>query len=237
MFVGSPPYLPGVRLLTRRNAGIPSVDWSWQCSSGRSSTRTSAAPPIWSATRQPASPRSSTPSGTSRPTSTSHACTGCGSSTCSRPTTTPTTSPATAVWRGRPGRRSTSTSWPSAEYEHEPFADGWVLELGDGASIEAIHTPGHRPEHTSFLLRDGTRGGDPVAVLTGDSLFVGDVARPDLAIEPRAGAAEIFRSLNERLMALPDEVEVWPGHLGGSMCGELRDRPQDLIDDRVRAPP
>ena len=106
-----------------------------------------------------------------------------------------------------------------AEYEHEPFADGWVLELGDGASIEAIHTPGHRPEHTSFLLRDATRGGDPVAVLTGDSLFVGDVARPDLAIEPRDGAAEIFRSLNERLMALPDEVEVWPGHLGGSMCG------------------
>ncbi len=106
-----------------------------------------------------------------------------------------------------------------AEYEHEAFADGWVLELGDGASIEAIHTPGHRPEHTSFLLRDPGRGGDPVAVLTGDSLFVGDVARPDLAVEPREGAAEIFRSLHERLMALPDEVEVWPGHLGGSLCG------------------
>jgi glyoxylase-like metal-dependent hydrolase (beta-lactamase superfamily II)/rhodanese-related sulfurtransferase len=106
-----------------------------------------------------------------------------------------------------------------AEYEHEPFGDGWALELGDGASIEAIHTPGHRPEHTSFLLRDPGRGGDPVAVLTGDSLFVGDVARPDLAVEPREGAADIFRSLHERLMALPDEVEVWPGHLGGSLCG------------------
>ncbi len=106
-----------------------------------------------------------------------------------------------------------------ASYEHEPFADGWTLELGEGVSIEAIHTPGHRPEHTSFLLRDAARGGDPVAVLSGDSLFVGDVARPDLAVEPREGAAEIYRSLHERLLALPDEVEVWPGHLGGSLCG------------------
>ncbi|MEX0972015.1 MAG: MBL fold metallo-hydrolase [Solirubrobacterales bacterium] len=105
------------------------------------------------------------------------------------------------------------------EYEHEPFGDGWRLELGECVSIEAIHTPGHRPEHSSFLLRDAERGGDPVAVLSGDSLFVGDVARPDLAIEPRAGAADIFRSLHERLLVLPDEVEVWPGHLGGSLCG------------------
>lgn len=106
-----------------------------------------------------------------------------------------------------------------AEYEHEPFADGWTLELGEAASIEAVHTPGHRPEHTSFLLRDAARGGEPWAVLSGDSLFVGDVARPDLAIEPREGAAGIFRSLHERLLALPDDVEVWPGHLGGSLCG------------------
>jgi glyoxylase-like metal-dependent hydrolase (beta-lactamase superfamily II)/rhodanese-related sulfurtransferase len=106
-----------------------------------------------------------------------------------------------------------------ATYPHEPFTDGWLLELGEGASIEAIHTPGHRPEHTSFLLRDAARGGDPWAVLSGDCLFVGDVARPDLAIEPRQGAAEIFRSLHERLLALPEECEVWPGHLGGSLCG------------------
>jgi glyoxylase-like metal-dependent hydrolase (beta-lactamase superfamily II)/rhodanese-related sulfurtransferase len=105
-----------------------------------------------------------------------------------------------------------------AEYEHEAFADGWTLDLGK-VTVEAIHTPGHRPEHTSFLLRDDGRGGDPGAVLTGDCLFVGDVARPDLAVEPRKGAASIFRSLRERLLALPDEVEVWPGHLGGSLCG------------------
>jgi hydroxyacylglutathione hydrolase len=106
-----------------------------------------------------------------------------------------------------------------AEYEHQPLADGDTIELGEGVTIEAIHTPGHRPEHTSFLLRDASRGGDPVAVLTGDSLFVGDVARPDLAVEPREGAADIFRSLHERLLSLPDEVEVFPGHLGGSLCG------------------
>jgi hydroxyacylglutathione hydrolase len=104
------------------------------------------------------------------------------------------------------------------EYPHEPLTAGWKLGLGR-VEIEALHTPGHRPEHTSFLLRDSERGDDPWAVLTGDSLFVGDVARPDLAIEKREGAAGIFRSLHERLLALPDDVEVWPGHLGGSACG------------------
>ena len=105
-----------------------------------------------------------------------------------------------------------------AEYEHEPFADGWVLELGD-LTIEAVHTPGHRPEHTAFLLRDAGRGGAPWALLGGDSLFIGDVARPDLAVEPREGAAAMFHSLHQRLLALDDEVEIWPGHLGGSLCG------------------
>jgi hydroxyacylglutathione hydrolase len=105
-----------------------------------------------------------------------------------------------------------------AEYAHEPFADGWVLTLGD-LTIEALHTPGHRPEHTSFLLRDAGRDGAPWAVLGGDSLFIGDVARPDLAVEPREGAAHMFRSLHERLLSLDDQVEIWPGHLGGSLCG------------------
>ena len=105
-----------------------------------------------------------------------------------------------------------------AAYAHESFADGWVLELGD-LTIEAIHTPGHRPEHTSFLLRDASRDGAPWALLGGDLLFIGDVARPDLAVEPREGAAAMFRSLHERLLPLDDEVEIWPGHLGGSLCG------------------
>jgi len=103
-------------------------------------------------------------------------------------------------------------------YAHKPFDDGWELELGD-LRVRALHTPGHRPEHTSFLLVDTRRSTQPWAVLTGDTLFVGDVARPDLAIEKSEGARGIFRSLNEKLLVLPDACEVWPGHLGGSLCG------------------
>jgi hydroxyacylglutathione hydrolase len=104
------------------------------------------------------------------------------------------------------------------EYEHEPFDDGWELQLGS-LLVRALHTPGHRPEHTAFLLIDRDRGPEPWAVLSGDSLFVGDVARTDLAIEKSAGAREIFRSVHDRLLTLPEECEVWPAHLGGSMCG------------------
>jgi glyoxylase-like metal-dependent hydrolase (beta-lactamase superfamily II)/rhodanese-related sulfurtransferase len=103
-------------------------------------------------------------------------------------------------------------------YEHEPFDDGWELRLGS-LLVRAAHTPGHRPEHTAFLLIDTARGSQPWAVLSGDSLFVGDVARTDLAIERAEGAREIFRSVHQRLLSLPDDCELWPAHLGGSMCG------------------
>jgi hydroxyacylglutathione hydrolase len=104
------------------------------------------------------------------------------------------------------------------DYDHEPFDDGWELELG-ALTVRALHTPGHRPEHTAFALIDTDRGSEPWAVLTGDSLFVGGIARPDLAVDKADGARGIFRSLRERLLALPDTCEVWPGHLGGSLCG------------------
>jgi len=103
-------------------------------------------------------------------------------------------------------------------YDHEPLDDGWELRLGD-LTVRAVHTPGHRPEHTAFALVDANRSEDPWAVLTGDSLFVGDIARPDLAVDKTEGARGIFHSLNDRLMSLPDTCEVWPGHLGGSLCG------------------
>jgi hydroxyacylglutathione hydrolase len=103
-------------------------------------------------------------------------------------------------------------------YDHEPFDDGDEFELGT-LRIRALHTPGHRPEHTAFALIDTARGQEPWAVLSGDTLFVGDVARPDLAIEKTEGARGIFRSLHGQLLSLGGEVEVWPGHLGGSMCG------------------
>jgi hydroxyacylglutathione hydrolase len=104
------------------------------------------------------------------------------------------------------------------DYDHEPFDDGWTLELGS-VLIRAIHTPGHRPEHTAFALTDSRRDSEPWAVLTGDTLFVGDVARPDLAVDKAEGAKGIFDSLHEKLFKLPPETEVWPGHLGGSLCG------------------
>ncbi len=105
-----------------------------------------------------------------------------------------------------------------ADYEHQPFEDGWELKLGD-VRARALHTPGHRPEHTAFVLSDAARGPEPWAVLTGDSLFVGDIARPDLAVDKQEGAHAIYQSLHAKLLALPVECEVWPGHLGGSLCG------------------
>lgn len=106
----------------------------------------------------------------------------------------------------------------SPDYDHEPFDDGWELELG-AIVVRALHTPGHRPEHTAFALTDTARGDEPWALLSGDSLFVGDTARSDLAIEKTEGARQIFRSLHAKLLPLPDDCEVWPAHLGGSMCG------------------
>src|ERR687886_3011343 len=72
-------------------------------------------------------------------------------------------------------------------YDHEPIDEGWELELG-AVRVRAIPTPGHRPEHTAFALVDTNRGVEPWAVLTGDSLFVGDIARPDLAVDKEDGA-------------------------------------------------
>jgi glyoxylase-like metal-dependent hydrolase (beta-lactamase superfamily II) len=96
------------------------------------------------------------------------------------------------------------------EYAFEPLEDGEPIHVGS-VEIRVAHTPGHRPEHCAFVV-----GGE--LVLTGDSLFVGDAARPDLAIEARAGAADLHRSIR-RLAELPDEVVVYPGHVAGSLCG------------------
>jgi hydroxyacylglutathione hydrolase len=104
-----------------------------------------------------------------------------------------------------------------AAFPHEPLADGTEIELGD-VLVRTIHTPGHRPEHCAFTVIDRSRGDEPWVVLTGDSLFVGDAARPDLAVEARDGADGMFHSLR-RLVELGDGVEVFPGHVAGSLCG------------------
>jgi glyoxylase-like metal-dependent hydrolase (beta-lactamase superfamily II)/rhodanese-related sulfurtransferase len=102
-------------------------------------------------------------------------------------------------------------------FPHEPLDDGTEVEVGD-VLLRTIHTPGHRPEHCCFAVVDRSRGDDPWLVLTGDSLFVGDAGRPDLAVEAQEGAEGLFHSLR-RLVELGDGVEVFPGHVAGSLCG------------------
>jgi hydroxyacylglutathione hydrolase len=105
-----------------------------------------------------------------------------------------------------------------AEYPHDPMEDGDEIALGD-VVLRCIHTPGHRPEHCCLAVIDRSRAPVPWLVLTGDSLFVGDAARPDLAVESRAGAEGLFHSLR-RVVELDDGVEVYPGHVAGSLCGK-----------------
>jgi hydroxyacylglutathione hydrolase len=122
---------------------------------------------------------------------------------------------------GRLAHAAGATIHVSAEagvaYDNEPLADGDVVRIGEVA-ITALATPGHRPEHMSFLVADPSRADEPWLVVTGDSLFVGDLARPDLAVEPEEGARGLYRSVR-RLLELADFAEVWPGHIGGSLCG------------------
>jgi glyoxylase-like metal-dependent hydrolase (beta-lactamase superfamily II)/rhodanese-related sulfurtransferase len=103
------------------------------------------------------------------------------------------------------------------EYEAQLLADGDRIELGD-VVLTVMHTPGHRPEHCCFSVTDRSRADEPWLVLTGDSLLVGDTARPDLAVAAREGAEGLFGSMR-RLLELPDGVEVYPGHVAGSLCG------------------
>lgn len=100
-------------------------------------------------------------------------------------------------------------------YPFSPLSDGDVISLGN-VTLRVLHTPGHTPESIALLVTDLTRGPEPWMVLTGDTLFVGDVGRPNLG-GPHA-AKELHGSL-QRLLALPDYVEVYPAHISGSPCG------------------
>jgi len=106
-----------------------------------------------------------------------------------------------------------------AAFPHCAVRDGDVLPLGD-VELRAMETPGHTPESISWLV---VEDGRPTRVLTGDTLFIGDVGRPDLAgargYTPQDMAAMLYDSLHAKLLALPDDVEVWPAHGAGSACG------------------
>lgn len=103
--------------------------------------------------------------------------------------------------------------------------DGDVIHVGN-IRIDVMHTPGHTPEHLSFIVTDQPAAAGAMGVVTGDFVFVGDVGRPDLlekaakiANTMEAGARTLFRSL-QRFRELPDHLQVWPGHGAGSACGK-----------------
>jgi glyoxylase-like metal-dependent hydrolase (beta-lactamase superfamily II)/rhodanese-related sulfurtransferase len=123
------------------------------------------------------------------------------------------------------GRVRLAQATGARTYRPGPREDGGadVIVAGDeviagSVCVTAVATPGHRPEHLTFLVSDLSRGPEPWMLLSGDSLLVGDIARPDLAVEARQGACDLHASLR-RLLDLDDHVEVWPAHIGGSLCG------------------
>lgn len=115
--------------------------------------------------------------------------------------------------------------------------DGQEIVLGN-TRLRVLHTPGHTPESISLVVTDLRRGPEPWFVLTGDTLFSGAVGRPDLPGHERDNAAELHRSLHEKLLSLPDALEVYPAHFSGSACGAgLSGKPSTTIGFEKRCNP
>jgi hydroxyacylglutathione hydrolase len=106
----------------------------------------------------------------------------------------------------------------NVELPFERLRDGQELELGN-TRVKVLHVPGHSPESVSLVVTDLKRGTDPWFVLTGDTLFIGAVGRPDLPGRARENAGELYDSIHSKLLTLPDDLEVYPGHFSGSVCG------------------
>ena len=106
----------------------------------------------------------------------------------------------------------------SVRFDFRPLADNEVLDVGN-VKVRVLHTPGHTPDSVSLLVTDKRRGDEPWFVLTGDTLFVGAIGRPDLAGREREMAGLLFDTLQKKLLPLPDTIELFPGHQAGSVCG------------------
>jgi glyoxylase-like metal-dependent hydrolase (beta-lactamase superfamily II) len=104
------------------------------------------------------------------------------------------------------------------KFSFEPLRDSQVIEAGN-VIIRVLHTPGHTPDGVSLLVTDKRRGDEPWFVLTGDTLFVAAIGRPDLAGREREMASLLFDTLQTKLLPLPDTIELFPGHQAGSVCG------------------
>jgi glyoxylase-like metal-dependent hydrolase (beta-lactamase superfamily II) len=114
-------------------------------------------------------------------------------------------------------------------FAFEPLDDDQVVELGN-TIVRIRHTPGHTPESIALVVSDLRRGPEPWFVCTGDTLFVGSVGRPDLPGHERDNAAELHRSLHDKLLSLPEALEIYPAHFGGSACGAgLSGKPSSTI--------
>ena len=99
-----------------------------------------------------------------------------------------------------------------------PLSDDQELDLGN-VTLKVLHTPGHTPESICLLIADKTRGPEPWFLLTGDTLFVGAVGRPDLPSNARESAAQLYDSLKGKILVLPETLEIYPAHFSGSVCG------------------
>lgn len=124
-------------------------------------------------------------------------------------------------------------------FEHRPLHGGDMLELGS-LTLKVLHTPGHTPEHVCFLVSGGKGAQAPWAVFTGDTLFAGEVGRPDLLGDgsEETLARQLFHSLREKLLPLGDDVEVYPAHGAGSPCGgSIGDRNATTIGYERRCSP
>lgn len=111
-------------------------------------------------------------------------------------------------------------------FDGERLFDGSKITIGN-ITVQALHTPGHTPEHLSFLITDGAFSAEPGYLLSGDFVFSGDLGRPDLLDEAAGGvdtrflgAKQLFSSLRDKFLKLPDFVQVYPGHGAGSACGK-----------------
>ena len=125
----------------------------------------------------------------------------------------------------------------AAALAFEPLHDGQVLDVGN-VKVTVLHTPGHTPESVCLKVSDLRRGEAPWFVVTGDTLFVGAVGRPDLLGNEHGMACQLFESLHGKLLCLPDEVEVFPGHQAGSACGAgLSGKPSSTIGFEKRSNP
>jgi hydroxyacylglutathione hydrolase len=103
-------------------------------------------------------------------------------------------------------------------FPFRPLRNGDEIDLGN-TRVRVLHTPGHSPESVCLVVTDLKRGPDPWFVLTGDTLFVGAVGRPDLPGRARENADQLYASVHEKLLSLPDDLEIYPGHFSGSLCG------------------